>query len=65
MKINKTKKEILNKIEELSTDSDNFVIDNYGSEGADNGYFEITYSESLSKRTLLLFTEWLINEKLR
>jgi len=55
----KTKKEIEDKIEEIVSDSDNFVVDNYGSESADNGIYEIYFSEMNATDTLNRFVEWL------
>jgi hypothetical protein len=61
MKIVRTNKEIKEKIEELISDSSNFITDNYGSEGADNGYFEIYFSVYTTKNTLENFVNWLTN----
>ena len=55
----KTKTEIDKKIKEIVSDADNFVTDNYGSEDADNGIYEISYSEYMSANTLNKFVEWL------
>lgn len=55
----RTEKEIENKIEELSNNSDNFVTDNYGSEASDNGFYEENFSEILTKETLKNFAKWL------
>lgn len=62
MKTNKTKEEIENKIKELVEDSDNFTSDNYGSEAADNGYYEIYYSEFATENTLNNFVNWLFEK---
>ena len=55
----KTRKEIDDKIEEIVSDSDNFVVDNFGSEAADNGIYEENYSEMSAINTLTKFAEWL------
>lgn len=62
MKTNKTKEEIEKKIKELVEDSDNFTSDNYGSESADNGYYEIYYSEFTTEDTLTNFVNWLFEK---
>lgn len=62
MKTNKTKEEIEKKIKELVEDSDNFTSDNYGSESADNGYYEIYYSEFATENTLTNFVNWLFEK---
>lgn len=64
MKIVRTKKEIAKMIEELVKDDDNFVDDNYGSESADNGYYETYFSEYKTRDTLINFVRWLINKKI-
>ena len=55
----KTKEEIKKKIEEIVKDSDNFTSDNYGSESADNGIYEIYYSKFAASKTLNDFVEWI------
>ena len=55
----KSKKEIKDKIEEIVSDSDNFVIDHDGTESADNGIYEIYFSEMSATDTLNRFVEWL------
>lgn len=54
-------KEIKDKINELSSDSDNFVIDNYGSEAADNGIYEENFSEFITNNTFNNFINWLFD----
>ena len=56
-------KEIQKKIKELVDDEDNFTSDNYGSESADNGFFEVYYSEYNAEETFNKFVEWLFNKK--
>jgi hypothetical protein len=63
MKTNRTKKEIEDKIREIVDDSDNFTSDNYGSEGADNGFYEVYYSKFATENTLKEFIEWLFENK--
>lgn len=62
MKTNKNKEEIEKKIKELVEDSDNFTSDNYGSEAADNGYYETYYSEFATENTLTNFINWLFEK---
>jgi tryptophanyl-tRNA synthetase len=57
----KTKEEIKKKIKEIAKDSDNFTNDNYGSEAADNGIYEIYYSEILTENTLTEFVNWIFD----
>lgn len=59
----KTDKEIKEKIKELSSDLDNFCYDNYGSEAADNGEFEISFSKYATEKTLTDFVIWLNEEE--
>ena len=54
----RTDKEIRDKISELVKDDDNFISDNYGSESADNGIYEIYYSEYMTETTLTEFVKW-------
>jgi hypothetical protein len=62
METKRTKKEIDDKIKELISDSDNFTSDNYGSEAADNGIYELYYSEFASEITLNNFVKWLFEK---
>ena len=59
----RTDEEIQKKIKELVDDEDNFTSDNYGSESADNGFFEVYYSEYNAEETFNKFVEWLFNKK--
>ena len=61
MKITRTKEEIDAYIREVVSDADNFTSDNYGSESADNGIYEIYYSDSDAENTLRVFLRWLSN----
>lgn len=61
-KIVRTDKEIEDYITKICRNSDNFTSDNYGTEAADNGEFEIYYSEYSSTNTLKNFVEWLTND---
>lgn len=63
-KIVRTDEEIEKYIAETcnNNNSDNFTSDNYGSEAADNGDFEIYYSEYASIETLRKFVKWLTNK---
>jgi len=60
----KSKEEVEKKIKEIVKDSDNFTSDNYGSEAADNGFYEVNYSEWSSEETLKRFAEWLLDKKI-
>jgi hypothetical protein len=61
-KIVRTNKEIEKYIADICISSDNFTSDNYGTESADNGEFEIYYSEYASVETLKKFVKWLTNK---
>ncbi len=61
--MSKSKKEITKEIERICSDGNNFTGDNYGTESADNGYYEIFYDEFAARRTLVNFAEWLLNKK--
>lgn len=58
MKITRTQKEIDKKIKELCS-RDYFCDDNYGSEAADNGEYELYFSEHNCEQTLKDFVRWL------
>lgn len=60
----KTKEEIEKKIQELVCDEDNFTSNNFGSFGADNGHYEVSFSEFASERSLKEFVNWLTDEKI-
>ena len=53
--------EIEDKIKELVSDKSNFISDNYGSEGADNGEYEVFFSEYSTQNTLEQFAKWLLS----
>ena len=57
----RTETDIKNKIEELISDDTNFICDNYGSESADNGIYEIYFCKYTTEITLRNFAEWLLN----
>jgi len=57
----RTEKEIKSKIKEIIKDSNNFTIS--GSLSSDGGFYEETYSKSLSEKTLIEFKKWLLEEK--
>jgi hypothetical protein len=59
---NKSKSEIKKKITEICNDRDNFTTDNFRSEAADNGNFEINFSEFTTEDTLNKFVEWLFKK---
>ena len=63
METTKTNKEIIDEIDRICKNADNFTSDNYGSEAADNGIYEVSYSEYSAKNTLITFVEWLLKEK--
>lgn len=58
----RTKEEIAEKISIIISDMDNFTYDNYGSESADNGDYQIFYSEYSAEKTICDFVKWLFNE---
>ena len=62
MRIIRTKKEIDKEIKRLLKDESNFVNDNYGSESADNGIYEVNFSSWNTEKTLNKFIEWLIKK---
>lgn len=64
-KIIRTEREIADKISEITKDGDNFTSDNYGSESADNGDFEVYYSEYNSTYTMTNFVKWLTNNDIK
>ena len=55
--------DIHKEIKRLIKDDSNFVRDNYGSEAADNGEFEIYFSEHATEATLKRFAKWLLGDK--
>ena len=59
----KTEEEIKKEIKRICSDDNNFTSDNYGSEAADNGFFEVHYSFSASENTLENFVKWLFDKK--
>ena len=60
----KSKEEIEAKIKELIKDPDGFTSDNYGSEAADNGYFEVHFSKSSTEETLKAFAEFILGKEI-
>ena len=56
----RTEKEIESRIKEIVSNADNFTSDNYGSEAADNGIYELFYSEFAAENTLNNFKNWLL-----
>lgn len=54
--------EIKAKIAEICKDSNSFTDDNYGSEAADNGEFEVFFSECDANRTIMNLMKWLFGE---
>lgn len=60
----KTKEEIEERIKELIDDESNFVSDNYGSESADNGFYEVHFSQWTTEETLRKFVNWIFEEKI-
>jgi hypothetical protein len=58
----KTDAEIEAEITRICAVDSNFINDNYGSESADNGDFEIFYSQYNSESTLRNFVNWIFNK---
>jgi hypothetical protein len=58
-----TKKEIEARIAELCDNEDNFTSDNYGSEAADNGHYEVSFSRYSTEKTLREFAHWILHPK--
>jgi hypothetical protein len=58
--------DIQKEINRLIKDEDNFCGDNYGSEAADNGEYEVYFSQHSTEETLKKFARWLLgNEAMR
>jgi len=62
MKTIRTEEEIKAEIARICEEADNFTSDNYGSESADNGNFEIYYSKYSAEKTMTKFLIWLFIE---
>jgi len=62
MKIIRTEKEINKKIKDLLKNPDNYTYDNYGSESAENGIYEISFSKDSTDKTLRDFVDWLVKK---
>lgn len=60
----RSKEEIEKELKRICEDSDNFTSDNYGSESADNGIYELNYSEFATENTLRNFLKFLFEEKI-
>jgi hypothetical protein len=58
----RTSEEIDAEIKRICEDRDNFTTDNYGSEAADNGNFEVNYSEYMTENTMKNFVIWLFKK---
>lgn len=58
----RTEAEIQKEINRLIEDDNNFISDNYGSEAADNGEYEIYFSKYQTEETLKRFAKWLITQ---
>ena len=56
----RTESEIQKEINRLIEDDNNFISDNYGSEAADNGEYEIYFSKYQTEETLKRFAKWLL-----
>ena len=61
MRCCRTKEQIAEKIFRIKSNGDNFTSDNYGSEAADNGEYEIYYSEYSAENTMKNFVKWLFD----
>ena len=59
----RTEKEIQKYINNLIDDPNNFTSDNYGSEAADNGEYELYFSSYMTELTLKKFADWLLNKE--
>lgn len=64
MKIVRSKEEIEKYISKLTDEKDNFTSDNYGSESADNGFYEEYFSSFATENTLRKFVNWLTNKEI-
>lgn len=56
----RTEAEIEKEINRLVEEDSNFISDNYGSEAADNGEYEIYYSKYSTAETMKKFAKWLL-----
>lgn len=56
----RTESEIQKEINRLISDEDNFISDNYGSESADNGEYQVYFSKYQTEETLKNFAKWLL-----
>jgi len=56
---------ITKEIRRLIAAGSNFTSDNYGSESADNGEYEILYDSYAAQKTLEAFAEFVITQKHR
>lgn len=59
----RTEADIEKEINRLVEDDSNFISDNYGSEAADNGEYEIYFSKYSTAETMKRFTKWLLGNE--
>lgn len=59
----RTKADIEKEINRLINDDSNFISDNYGSEAADNGEYEVYFSKHSTEETLKRFAKWLLGNE--
>ena len=57
----KIETKIKKEIDRLVKHDWNFVVDNYGSEGADNGEYSVYFSETRTRNTLEKFAEFILS----
>ena len=59
----RTEADIEKEINRLINDDSNFIGDNYGSEAADNGEYEVYFSKYSTEETLKRFAKWLLGNE--
>lgn len=59
----RTEADIEKEINRLVEEDSNFISDNYGSEAADNGEYEIYFSKYSTAETMKRFARWLLGNE--
>lgn len=59
----RTEADIEKEINRLINDDSNFISDNYGSEAANNGEYEVYFSKYSTEETLKRFAKWLLGNE--
>jgi hypothetical protein len=59
----RTEADIEKEINRLVEEDSNFISDNYGSEAADNGEYEIYFSKYSTAETMKRFAKWLLGNE--